>query len=127
MSKALIIVDVQNDYFDGGCMPLVGMTSAASNVQKLLLHFRTKNIPVFHIQHLSIQKGATFFIPETTGCEIHASVLPGEDETVIVKNFPSAFRGTGLNGLLQKKGFEALGICGAMSQYVYRYHNQGSF
>jgi nicotinamidase-related amidase len=54
-------------------------------------------------------------VPGTTGCDIHKSVLPANGETVIDKNFPSAFRATALNVLLQESGVDALVICGAMS------------
>ena len=115
MKQGLIIVDVQNDYFAGGSLPLVGMDAAAANVQQLLTHFRSKQAPIFHIQHLSVRPGATFFIPGTPGCEIHESVTPQAGEPVVTKHFPSAFRDTPLHDLLQEAGIEQLIICGAMT------------
>ena len=92
MTQGLIIVDVQNDYFTGGTMELVDMVAASENCNALLENFRNKNAPIFHIQHLADREGATFFIPETKGAEIHPDVIPQNDEPVFVKNFPSAFR-----------------------------------
>ena len=115
MKKGLIIIDVQNDYFKGGNMEVVGMEYAAKNCQLLLKHFRATHLPIFHVQHLSTQKGATFFIPNTIGYEIHESVKPQENETVIIKNYPSSFRDTGLNEELQKTEVTELVVCGAMS------------
>lgn len=57
---ALLIVDVQNDYFPGGNMELHGMEAAAANARRVLAFFRNHNKPVFHARHLSIQPGATF-------------------------------------------------------------------
>ena len=115
MTKALIIVDVQNDYFPGGSMELVGMDAAASCCQQLLQSFRTQQLAIFHIQHLSTRPGASFFVPDTPGADIHHSLQPAAGEAHIVKHFPSAFRDTDLNELLQLSGIGELVICGAMS------------
>jgi nicotinamidase-related amidase len=115
MSKGLIIVDVQNDYFDGGAMELVGMEAAAACCRRLLDAFRAAKLPVFHIQHLSTRPGAGFFVPDTPGCEIHDRLRPADGEAHIVKHFPSAFRDTDLQQLLQLSGVRELVICGAMS------------
>ena len=115
MTKGLIIVDVQNDYFPGGSMELVGMDEAASCCHQLLQAFRAEQLPVFHIQHLSTRPGASFFVPDTSGCEIHDSVKPLAGETHITKHFPSAFRDTDLHELLQLSAADELVICGAMS------------
>ncbi|MGZ6223825.1 MAG: isochorismatase family protein, partial [Syntrophales bacterium] len=60
MKKGLIIIDVQNDYFPGGSMELVGMEQAAENTGLLLTEWRKRAFPVFHIQHISKRPGATF-------------------------------------------------------------------
>jgi nicotinamidase-related amidase len=115
MTKGLIIVDVQNDYFPDGSMELVGMDEAASCCHKLLQAFRAEQLSVLHIQHLSTRPGASFFVPDTPGCEIHDSVKPLAGETHITKHFPSAFRDTDLHELLQLSAADELVICGAMS------------
>jgi nicotinamidase-related amidase len=112
---ALILVDIQNDYFPGGKMSLEGIEVAAANAARLLGRFREKGLPVFHLRHLSIRPGVTFFLPETPGSEIHPSVAPREDEAVIVKHFPNSFRETSLLDQLQKAGAVSLAVCGAMS------------
>jgi len=115
MMKGLIIVDVQNDYFTGGAMELVAMDEAAACCRQLVENFRAAQLPIFHIQHLSTRPGAGFFVPDTPGCEIHHSLQPLAGEAHIVKHFPSAFRATDLNQLLQSAGIDELVICGAMS------------
>lgn len=115
MKQALIIIDVQNDYFAGGSMELVAMDAAASNCKLLLDSFRAKATPLFHIQHIASRPGATFFVADTPGCEINQLVKPQDNESVVVKHFPSAFRETELHELLQAAGVEALIICGAMT------------
>lgn len=115
MSTALLMVDIQNDYFPGGSMELVSMQSAAESAAGVLEGFRKRGRPVYHVQHLSIRPGATFFVPGTEGVKIHSSVAPGENEPIIQKNFPNSFRGTDLLERLRGDGIEQLVICGAMS------------
>jgi nicotinamidase-related amidase len=115
MNRCLILVDLQNDYFPGGKMELVGIEKAAANAQILLSTFRTEKLPVIHIQHISARPGATFFLPETDGAKIHQTLTPREDELVVVKNFPNSFRATPLLDILKQGKMDNLVICGAMS------------
>jgi nicotinamidase-related amidase len=115
MTSALLIIDIQNDYFPGGAMALVDPDAAAANAAKLLAAYRKKGLPVIHMQHLSVRPGATFFIPGTPGAEIHASVKPLPGETVFQKNFPNCFRETGLLEHLRGAGISNLVIAGMMT------------
>ncbi len=115
MTQALVLVDIQNDYFPGGTMELVGMDAAAANARKVLDSFRARGTPLFHIQHLAARPDATFFLPGTPGADHHDAVAPGADEPVIRKNFPNAFRATDLEEQLRDRDIEHLVIVGAMS------------
>jgi nicotinamidase-related amidase len=115
MSDGLVLVDIQNDYFKGGKMALEGSHEAAEAACLLLSYFRKNGMPLAHIQHVAGHAGATFFIPNTPGTEIHASVKPLETETVIQKHFPNSFRQTGLLAHLQQKGVRRLVIAGMMT------------
>jgi len=113
--SALLLVDIQNDYFPDGKMTLEDVDTASVNAARLLNRFREKGWPVFHIRHLTIRPGATFFLPDTAGAEIHPSVAPMADESVIVKHFPNSFRETPLLDHLKKAGVTSVVVCGAMS------------
>lgn len=115
MKRCLIIVDLQNDYFPGGKMALVGIEKAARNAQMLLHQYRKLHLPIVHVQHLSVHPGSTFFLPETDGANIHALLTPLEDESVVQKNFPNSFRDTTLLDILTKGEITDLAIYGAMS------------
>jgi len=115
MSSGLILVDLQNDYFPGGTMALVGIDSAARNARQLLLAYRQERLPVIHIQHLAVHPGATFFLPETAGAEINSLVAPIDEEPLIQKHFPNSFRETQLEATLRNSDIADLVICGAMS------------
>jgi len=115
MQQGLILVDIQNDYFTGGNMELSGMDRASNNAAILLQEFRNRDLPVFHIRHISKRTGATFFLPKTKGAEIHKTVTPLQDEPVIEKHYPNSFRETSLLDQLKSTGIEETIICGAMS------------
>jgi len=115
MKYALVLIDIQNDYFAGGKMELIGRERAAQNAEMILRKFRQLQLPVFHIRHVSLQPGATFFLSGTKGVEIHQSVSPSNGEIVIEKNYPNGFRSTALFEQLKGAGIEKLIICGAMS------------
>jgi nicotinamidase-related amidase len=115
MTTALLIVDIQNDYFPGGAMENVGATEAGQHAAQLLEAFRRKSLPVIHIQHISKRPGATFFLPGTARAEIHESVVPDKGETLFQKYFPSAFRETPLLEHLRKERITRLAIVGMMT------------
>jgi nicotinamidase-related amidase len=112
---ALLLVDLQNDYFPGGALPLEGIEAAAANARLALDAFRSRGLPVVHVQHLTTRPGATFFLPGTPGSEIHATLAPTAGEPVVQKHFPNAFRGTGLEPMLRDQAGDGLLIAGAMS------------
>jgi len=115
MKIGLILVDIQKDYFSGGRMELVGMKEASENAREILLFFREKKWPIFHIQHIAIKDGATFFLPDSQGIDIHKNVTPLRSETIIQKHHPNSFLKTTLHEELLKAGIESVVICGAMS------------
>ena len=116
MTQALVLIDLQNDYFPGGRMELVGTDAAAAQAAHLLAAFRQAALPVIHIQHIAKRAGATFFLPDTDGARIHAAVAPVDGEEVIVKHFPSAFRETSLKQKLDALGVTGITFAGAMTQ-----------
>src|SRR3954464_6806886 len=97
---ALIIIDIQNDYFPGGAMALDGADTAGAKARTALERFRKDGLPVIHVRHLSTRPGATFFLPGTKGADIHPAVAPQKGEAVIEKNFPNGFRATSLGDAL---------------------------
>ncbi|MBW1692643.1 MAG: cysteine hydrolase [Deltaproteobacteria bacterium] len=115
MVTGLILVDIQNDYFPGGNMELVKMNDASSNAKNLLFLFRKIQWPTFHIKHIAEHEGATFFLQNTEGAELHESIKPLPEETTIRKKFPNSFRDTRLLKELKNAGVEQVVICGAMS------------
>jgi nicotinamidase-related amidase len=115
MKTGLLLIDFQNDYFPGGRMEVEGSLDASVHGRELLSYFRERNLPLVHIQHVSTRPGATFFLPDTTGIDIHDFVKPLPHETLIQKNYPNSFRNTALLDHLTKQGITRLAIGGMMT------------
>ena len=115
MRRALVIVDIQKDYFPGGAHPLVAPEAAATAARRVLDAFRASGDPVVHVRHVWDEDDATFMRPETEGIEIHPEVAPADGELVITKEFPNSFRETALEGELRARGVESLVVCGMMT------------
>jgi nicotinamidase-related amidase len=115
MNKALILIDIQNDYFENGNMPLVGSTEASLNARKILDNFRKESNLVIHIRHIATRPNSTFFLPDTKGAEIHENVKPLGNEKIIIKHFPNSFKETELLNFLKENKITNLVICGMMT------------
>lgn len=114
MKKALLIIDVQNDYFANGKCQLYKPEAALCTIRKLLKKFRDQRLPVYYVQHISdIQ--ANIFIPETRGVLIHSEIEPLDTEIVIIKHFPNSFYQTNLHDDLIKNEVTDLIVCGMMT------------
>ncbi|PCJ08421.1 MAG: cysteine hydrolase [Rhodobacteraceae bacterium] len=113
---ALILVDIQNDYFEGGNWTLHQMDTVSANAARLLAKARAEDTMVVHIRHENAAPNAPFFRLGSTGADIHPSVAPLECEPALTKARANSFHNTGLLELLQKTEIEAVTICGAMSQ-----------
>jgi len=98
---ALLIVDIQEFYFPGGRMQLQNPELAGMNAGLLLDHFRTQEMPIYHVRHN--------FEP---GGDIHPYVKPQGNEPVISKDQVNAFNGTDLLELMLRDSVEQLVICG---------------
>lgn len=117
--QALIVIDLQNDYFPEGKFPLWNSESILMNTEAAIAKARTKNIPVILIQHVAdTSKGiAPFFNKGTFGVDIHPSILKAApDSIVITKAFADSFHQTTLEKTLAKLGIEELLVCGMMTQ-----------
>ena len=115
MTTALLVIDIQRDYFDGGAMRLPRAEAAASQAAQVLSSYRSAGSLVVHLQHVWDAPDATFMIPGTPGVEIHPDAAPRDGEPVLTKELPNGFIGTDLEKLLREHGITALTIAGMMT------------
>lgn len=115
MNTALLLIDIQKDYFPGGKMELVNPLEAAQKAYMLLQCFREHGGHHVHIQHVSLKPDAAFFISGERGTDIHDSVAHFEGEPLVQKHYPNSFRETNLLELLKGWGIERVVIAGMMT------------
>jgi nicotinamidase-related amidase len=119
MSKALLVIDIQNDYFPGGKFPLWNSENTLNNVVAAIEKAQKSSIPVILIQHIAdTSKGnSPFFNPGTTGAEVHPRVLStAPDAPLVVKGHADSFVNTTLEETLNQLNITELLVCGMMTQ-----------
>lgn len=115
MSKrALIVVDLQNEYLPTGKLPLEGIDAALDNAARIIADARNNGDKVIHVRHEFVGD-LPFFVPGTDGVLIHPKVAPQDDEHVITKNYPNSFLKTDLKETLDAEGIAEVTVIGAMS------------
>ena len=119
MTKALLVIDLQNDYFPGGKFPLWNTDVVLQNIERAIENATAQGIPVIHIQHIANSKMgiATFFNEGTAGANIHPRILAAAPQApIVVKEFADSFEKTTLEATLAKLGATELLVCGMMTQ-----------
>ena len=113
--RALVLIDIQNDYFPGGKWTLSGIETAADNAARVLAAAREAGDLVVHVRHEFPTADAPFFAPGSDGAKIHPKVRNLGGEPVVLKHHVNSFRETDLKAILDRNGVEEVVICGAMS------------
>jgi nicotinamidase-related amidase len=109
---ALLVIDIQNFYFEEGLVPLTGSIEAAQQARKVLDAFRAKKLPVIHVRHVPAKVAIVDGEPADPQYRIRPEVAPMPGETVISKRFANSFRETDLLDHLRHHGISRLVIVG---------------
>jgi nicotinamidase-related amidase len=115
MKHALLVIDVQNEYFSGK-LPVTYPQGSLENILKAMDRANASNIPVAVIQHTSLVPEAPTFRKGTPGWELHDEIKRRHSDIVIEKHLPGSFTGTGLEDWLKGKGIMNITIAGYMTQ-----------
>lgn len=113
--KAIIVVDIQNDYFPGGKWTLNGIDAASDNAAKVIKAARAAGDLVVHIHHEFPTTAAPFFAPGSPGAQIHPKAANQPGEPLVLKHHVNAFRDTDLKSILDAHGVDNVVIVGNMS------------
>jgi nicotinamidase-related amidase len=113
--QAIIVVDIQNDYFPGGKWELVGVDAAADNANRVINNARKNGDAIIHIRHETLAENAPFFVPNTEGSQLHEKAKNLPQERVIVKHYMNPYRDTDLKTLLDDLKVERVVVIGNMS------------
>ncbi|WP_260260534.1 cysteine hydrolase family protein [Vibrio intestinalis] len=119
MTQALLVIDLQNDYFPQGKFPLWNTEQTLSNVVNAIELANQRGVKVIHIQHIADPAAgiSPFFNQGSEGAEIHPQVMAAApDADVVIKHYADSFEGTNLQQVLEGYGVDELLVCGMMTQ-----------
>ncbi len=119
MKKALILIDLQNDYFEGGKYPLYNTEKVLENIEHAINIAKEKDIEIIAIQHIADSSLglSPFFNEGTEGAEIHNKIKELVPNLKVVKKaYADGFYQTNLEEVLQELEVNELLICGMMTQ-----------
>ena len=109
---ALVVIDIQQFYFEGGLVPLTGSVEAAAQARKVLDAFRARALPVVHVRHVPKSVAIVDGEPADPQYRIRPEVQPAAGEKIISKRFANSFRETDLLDTLRQKGITRIVIAG---------------
>lgn len=114
--QALLVIDIQNDYFPGGRYELWEAENTLVRIVSSISQARERKLPIFLIQHVG-SENSPFFTPGSTGADIHPRLLAAAPEApIIVKRHADSFLETSLAASLAEHAVNELLICGMMTQ-----------
>ncbi len=113
---ALVIIDIQNFYFEGGQLPLTRPVEAAEQAKRVLDAFRSKHLTVIHVQHVPASIKLLNGEAVDPQYRIRPVVAPAAGEKVVTKRYANSFRETDLLDYLRAKGIKKLVIVGMQTQ-----------
>jgi nicotinamidase-related amidase len=113
MSRALLVIDVQNEYFTGA-LPI---THPSGHLDRILrvMDAAAGRIPTVVIRHTFNRPDRPFFRRGTPGWELHPEVAARPKDVLFEKNLPGSFTGTGLEEWLRRRGISTVAIAGYMT------------
>jgi nicotinamidase-related amidase len=115
MKQALLVIDVQNEYFSGK-LPVTYPEGSFENIQKAMDWAHASHVPVIVIQHTNNAPEAVTFRRGTPGWELHDEIKRRHADIIIEKTLPGSFTGTNLDEWLKKEGVTSVTIAGYMTQ-----------
>ena len=116
MKRALIVVDVQNEYFEGGTLPISYPPNSFERIKTAIAEAQKAGIFIVFMQHTSLQENAGAFVRKSHLWEFHDEIKAIKPDLYIEKNHASSFVGTDLNYRLRSLGIDTVSIIGYMTQ-----------
>ncbi|MBU2547312.1 MAG: cysteine hydrolase [Proteobacteria bacterium] len=114
MKRALLVIDVQNEYFTG----LLPVTHPAGSLDRILQAMdaaRTRGLPVVVVRHASTPESPVFR-PESPTWALHPDVAGRPVDFLLDKTWPGSFKDTDLEAWLRGRGVDTVAITGYMTQ-----------
>lgn len=115
MKKALLVIDVQNEYFTGA-LPVTHPAGSFANILAAMDAATANGVAVVIVRHSSGRPGAASFQPGTPGWELHPEVARRPYDLLLEKRLPGSFTNTNLEPWLRERGIDTVVISGYMTQ-----------
>ncbi len=115
MKRALLVIDVQNEYFTGK-LPVTHPADSLENVFQAMDAAQRRGVPVAVIQHAAKAAQSPVFQKGSPGWELHAEISRRPRSVLIEKNWPDAFTETQLQSWLKNNGIDTVTVSGYMTQ-----------
>lgn len=117
MKKALIVIDIQNDYFPGGAFTLENANEACKGAVEAIEQAKRDGWLVVGVQHVNSPDDPAFK-PDTEGVKIHRTIAAAlGDAPIVVKSEADSFFKTDLEQTVRDAGITDLYLTGMMTQH----------
>lgn len=115
MVRALLVIDVQNEYFTGA-LPI---SHPAGHLERILFAMdsaASAGTAVVVVRHAQPDPESPVFRQNSSEWELHEEVAGRPRSLLVDKQLPGSFTGTELDAWLRKRGIDTLAIAGYMTQ-----------
>lgn len=114
MKRALVVIDVQNEYFHGA-LPITGREDSLGKICRVMDACADAGIPRIVVQHTMPSPDLPIFQRDTPAWALHPEIAARGGEHTVEKNLPGSFTNTDLEAWLRKQGVETLVVSGYMT------------
>jgi nicotinamidase-related amidase len=116
MKRALIVIDVQNEYFDGA-LPISEPPPETSlaNIGRAMEAASASGVPVVVVRHTDDDPEAGIFRAGSHAWELHPEVERRPRDYLVEKTLPGSFTKTELGDILASEGVDTVSITGYMT------------
>jgi nicotinamidase-related amidase len=114
MKRALLIIDVQNEYFTGK-LPIKYPENSFNNILIAMNIAKLQKIPIVLIQHTNPSDASTF-ANGSDGWKIQSQIASKHHDKLIEKTLPGSFTETNLEDCLKQHSIDTITIAGYMTQ-----------
>jgi len=114
MKPALLVIDIQNEFFNLNQVCSDSLKSAIEYINAAIDLFRKKNLPIVAIQHKSEEQG---LVPGKSGFDVPKSVKLAPKDIRVVKTYGNSFTKTGLAEKLSELRVDTVIVTGFCAEY----------
>jgi len=114
MKPALLIIDVQKQFFNINQTCAESLKSAIEYINATITLFRKKNHPIFIIQHRNDDED---LVPGKPGFDLPETLNVEPQDTRITKTHGNSFANTGLTEKIRQLGIDTVFLTGFCAEY----------